>query len=869
MLLAAALALPALADSPKLPEPLAQAEPNTWVALESTKTTAREYPVFFYAPTIDRFVRAGGGLHYKKAHFYEHYDTEELNLAAGTWANAYPEGLGKGRPASGKIGGFSLTIKDRYDVLGLDGETPRLTNRDYYRQYAWAGSEGKLYLYDAGQLVSYDPRARAWAMVSSEGGSGDRWAALAYNPVHRELVQIGGHPAVRDGTWTFSLAGGKWRKNPPRNEALAGLVERARALQWATAKLLGSAANRFSIAETDAEAKVDLGRVATGVADELDKCSAAVGATKLSDREKPAGDFARKLLADTAAECRKLADRLGGKIDPPLLAELRNLRAEIDRVAHVLAPIPTPRANASAAYDPQTSSIVVFGGDGHDRVLSDTWVYDCQSRTWSQRFPEQAPLPRAGAIFDFLPDAKTLLLAGGYSRVPLASDLWTYDVAANRWKLLAHVPVKQVRRSAYSPGTPHADHLSGPLVGGAAPGDVLAVLEPNGNRVWAIRIDTGASDAENQATLAVAPASFTFHSMDPGAWEKVANPDAERMKKFLADLPANQWTSIPFARPAPGARNRWGTTAYDPDRHQFLFWGGGHATSKEDDVAHFSLRGGCWTISYPPTAPLNPGSYMSWGGMSFSGIAGRPAMPWAHAYQAYAYDPSGLMFLLSHTYDVHAREWTPTRPPGLKSDGLMRSAVAWTPHGVVCLSTQGLYQFDAEAGEWKKLPWEGPDFGKVWCDGHALFYDRTRDCLWAANDRIFRYDFKTGKAERLDVTPPAALGKWALWREQAHLPEADLVLLMRPFKSPDGKLKQVAWEPSSGKYYWVDLTWLDGDKQIDTPGLSWACALQYDPEFGVALLNDSRHRRVWALRFDRKSAGLEEIVDAPDNARRQ
>lgn len=868
LLLISLLAISATADDAKskLPEALAAAEPNTWVALESTKTTAREYPVFLYAPTIDRFVRAGGGLHYKKADYYEHYDTEELDLSAGTWTNAFPAGLDKGRPASGKIAGFSLKIAGRYDLLGLDGETPRLTNRDYYQQYGWAEGEGKLYLYDQGHLVSYDPKSRTWEKVPAEGGGSDRWARLVYDPVNRELVQIGGHPAVRDGTWVFSIKEGAWKKLPIDNTGLAGLGDQAQALQWSAAELLGKSANRFSIAETDAEAKADLGKQATALADEMDKFAATISAAKLNDREKAAGTFAARLLADTAAACRKLADRLGGKIDPELLGELRNLRADVDRVAHSLAPIPTPRANAPAAYEPQSRSIVVFGGDGHDRVLSDTWVYDCSTRTWSQRFPEQVPPARAGAIFDYLPDAKTLLLAGGYSRRAMASDLWTYDAGANRWKLLAYVPMKQVRRSTYSPGTPQASHLGGSLVGGVGRGDVLAVLEPSGTRVWAAKIDAGKSDAEGQAKLAVAPVTFTFHSMDPAGWEQAAKPDAARMTKFLADLPNNQWTSISFPRPASGAGNRWGTTTYDPDRHQFLFWGGGHATSKEDDVAHFSLRGGCWTISYPPTAPLNPGAYMSWHGQSFSGIAGRPAIPWAHAYQAYAYDPSGQMLLLSDVYDVRAREWTPARTPGLQSGGTMRSAVAWTPHGVVCLSEQGLYKFEAEANEWKKLPWEGPAFGKAWCDGHALVYDRTRDCLWAANERIFRYDFKTAKAERLAVTPPASMGKWALWREQVHLPQADLVLLMRAFKNPAGKLQPVAWDPANSKYYWVDLKWMEGGKEIATPALSWACAIAYDPEFNVALINDSRHRRVWALRFDRKSAGLTEIAGAPADA---
>ena len=59
--------------------------------------------------------------------------------------------------------------------------------------------------------------------------------------------------------------------------------------------------------------------------------------------------------------------------------------------------------------------IVLFGGDQLDRVLADTWLYDCATRTWEQRFPKECPLPRAGHILAWLPRAKKIVLAGGYA----------------------------------------------------------------------------------------------------------------------------------------------------------------------------------------------------------------------------------------------------------------------------------------------------------------------------------------------------------------------------------------------------------------------------------------------------------------------
>ena len=106
-----------------------------------------------------------------------------------------------------------------------------------------------------------------------------------------------------------------------------------------------------------------------------------------------------------------------------------------------LSPEPPGRARSQVALDAVNNKIVLFGGDGLDRTLSDTWVYDCKTRVWEQRFPEKCPSPRAGHILAWLPLARKIVLAGGYSRVALEQEIWTYDTAANQWQPLLHVPL--------------------------------------------------------------------------------------------------------------------------------------------------------------------------------------------------------------------------------------------------------------------------------------------------------------------------------------------------------------------------------------------------------------------------------------------
>jgi hypothetical protein len=315
----------------------------------------------------------------------------------------------------------------------------------------------------------------------------------------------------------------------------------------------------------------------------------------------------------------------------------------------------------------------------------------------------------------------------------------------------------------------------------------------------------------------------------------------------------------------PSARARrhepLGTTAYDSDRHQLLFWGGGHATSQEDDVAHFSLLGGFWTVGYHPDDPIEKVYAVQPTPLSFRDRVHVPI----HAYKAYCYDPTARkMLYFDRAYDPLVREWVPTGFPGLEHRGPMHSQMESTLGGAVTYSEKGLFRFDSKSGSWKKLPWDGPAFGGIWCDGHSLCYDSKRDCLWLASDRtVMRYDLATGKAVAVAVKKPKALGQFIFWGEEVYLPEADLILLMNLFKRPDGKLRNVAWDPHTSKFYWADLKFVENGKAVefkDAP-FSWSDALSYDRELKLLVLNNSSARRVWAMKFDRQTANLEEVKD--------
>lgn len=468
-----------------------------------------------------------------------------------------------------------------------------------------------------------------------------------------------------------------------------------------------------------------------------------------------------------------------------------------------LAVAPPPRALSPMVYDPATKKIVLFGGDRLDQLYADTWVYDCATRTWEERKPPISPSPRFGHALLRLPKSGAIALLGGkgytssiaywaalYKALPF--EMWTYDVAANEWKL--------IRR--YEKDAP-AEY--GVCAAAAAAGDDDSVLwigpgteKGSVHSAWLCKLDASTSDADGTAKFGVKPETLEFRSgsYDPEWYSKdVAPADPDATAAVLKTLAPNTWTPLQCPRwPENRQGGGWSTVALDTDRDQILHMGGGHSSYFGNDMAHYDIVNGRWSIACRPQFALEFNYDLNGPGIwAFNGA------PWGgHNYQAYEYDPTlkRVVYLkggMTLFFDPVTRTW----PHAEKSGALPFVAskyinyLVFTPGGTICWtqtkesqSRYGLWRLEGGKA-WTQLKTSGDPLPRTECDGSTVSYDSKRDRLLFTTSngkegpqgQVWAADLKSGEVKALNPEGMDAIKCARFARESVYLPKGDLLMM--------------------------------------------------------------------------------------------
>jgi len=106
-----------------------------------------------------------------------------------------------------------------------------------------------------------------------------------------------------------------------------------------------------------------------------------------------------------------------------------------DWIELVLDSSPVHRSSTVMVYNSADEVIILFGGHNGTEWDSDTWVFDCNTETWTDVTPAHSPYGRGShaMVYDSIND-KVLLFSGYGSIGPEIADTWAYDYNTNTWE---------------------------------------------------------------------------------------------------------------------------------------------------------------------------------------------------------------------------------------------------------------------------------------------------------------------------------------------------------------------------------------------------------------------------------------------------
>jgi hypothetical protein len=155
------------------------------------------------------------------------------------------------------------------------------------------------------------------------------------------------------------------------------------------------------------------------------------------------------------------------------------------------SPAPAPRSGHTWVGDPSSGVAYLFGGQGQSEPLDDLWTYDLAADRWrpTARTGETPPA-RSGHVAAWI-DGIGAVIFGGRLDAAVANDLWAYDPDAGAWRTV---------------------DTTGPTP--PARTDACAAMRPDGR--WWISHGTGVDGNPLGDTWALDPGASTWSAITVG-----------------------------------------------------------------------------------------------------------------------------------------------------------------------------------------------------------------------------------------------------------------------------------------------------------------------------------------------------------------
>jgi hypothetical protein len=246
------------------------------------------------------------------------------------------------------------------------------------------------------------------------------------------------------------------------------------------------------------------------------------------------------------------------------------------------------------------------GGAGGVFALNDTWLYDCATRQWRElpckNRPPLTTYHRYADMSEMIYDpASGLFLFVFRPRLWVNEDknvvIWGLDIAKAEWRKLHEQPWTWERAHQYNVAFDTASKLL-----------LLSQTPRAAQETYALRLDVAAMTPIPAPEWKAPELKPVEIPADDPAW-------AAKLK----ELPANKWIHTKAVN-EPAARD-WGNLAYDPVRGWVVYFGGGHSTYQNSDVAIYPVGANRWVTTAGEHNDRVPAAGWEGEGIGFRGSA--------------------------------------------------------------------------------------------------------------------------------------------------------------------------------------------------------------------------------------------------------
>jgi len=261
---------------------------------------------------------------------------------------------------------------------------------------------------------------------------------------------------------------------------------------------------------------------------------------------------------------------------------------------------PTKRAWPGMAYDSANKKVILFGGAYENDYKDDTWAYDVASNIWTTMNPSTKPSARERITMVYDSSNNLIILYGGcVGSSQFVDDTWVYDVDTNTWteKNPSNHPNVEVEYAlAYDSKNDLVVLFGGIHNGGGSFLDETWVYDVK-NDIWTQKTPSNKPSGRGYFDM-------TYDSVNNkivlfGGYEGNSKYSDET---WLYDLKEDNWTQKnPTKKPLARSNHRM---TYDPANNNVVLFGGQDGSNNDmNDTWFYDVASNKWTQKNPSTKP--------------------------------------------------------------------------------------------------------------------------------------------------------------------------------------------------------------------------------------------------------------------------